>query len=69
MEKHIADINAFIPVARKIARQQCVGLPEVEWRSGGADGRERPHYFFTEFFHRAMDQLTRDAGLRTGNIR
>lgn len=71
-----AHIDSFIPEAEKKARIRLIehlsagGMAtEVREGCGFVRGSSRydsyVHDFYSEFFHEAMNELTREAGLRT----
>ena len=57
-------INSFIPIAIKNAKLKASKMPsEYEIRKG-ADGDGYNHFWEDEFYHKEMNRLTSEAGLR-----
>lgn len=65
------NINHFIPAAVAEAKERAIELAKV---TGGHTYTEKlnskfsemyRHHYFTEFFHEAMNRMTREAGLRS----
>lgn len=61
-------IDALIPMADQLAGKMMMehlnsGGQKSEVRPG-KDGFGYTHFFETEFFHKSIDRLARDAGLR-----
>lgn len=60
----IRQINYYIPIAKERAKQMVKDRGvDYEIRLG-VDGSEYVHDYFTEFFHREMTRLLKQAGLR-----
>jgi hypothetical protein len=57
-------INALIPQADKEAIKQANALENKFEIRPGIDGRTRRHCFRSEFFHKIMNLLAFEAGLR-----
>lgn len=64
MNAYEEKINSLIPAADEIAKLAMEQLGRVAEKRAGAGGTTRLHCFKTEFFHRAMNKLAYDAGLR-----
>lgn len=62
--EHIKKINALIPLAEKEARQKLKTKQNKTESRIGAYGKLYDHYFYSEFFHNAMNRLAIKAGLR-----
>ena len=64
------EINALIPQAEKEALERIAGRAKKSEKRPGVgkfpSGKPIPysHCFFTEYFHKAMNRLAHEAGLR-----
>ena len=64
-EKHIEAINAFIPAAEAEALNKVLDTGVRYEIRRGVDGKKtHKHCFKTQYFHEAMNRMTRRAGLR-----
>lgn len=63
-EQRIALINRLIPLARKEAKRK-VRENGREYELREHKGEPYHHDFWTEYFHEAMDRLTKEQGLRS----
>jgi len=57
------DVNFFIPIAEAKAKKQAKRKVQKFVLLPGADGRLYKHDFFTEFFHKELNRLCKEAGL------
>lgn len=62
---YVSKINALIPTAHAEAKSKVVKLGKTSEIRPGKDGKDYNHDFFSEFFHKAMNRLATDAGLRS----
>lgn len=61
---HEEKINSFIPEATKIANKAIKNLSNKSYTVEGADGKPCTWDSFSFEFHKAMNRLTSEAGLR-----
>ena len=61
---HEREVDSLIPKAIKAADRKLKKLPNKHEKRTGSDGTPYKHCFWTEFYHEAMNRLTRKAGLR-----
>lgn len=64
-KRYEKQINKLIPAAVKDANESVRGIGKQSEMRTSVDGRWlRVHCFFTEYFHKAMNRMAREAGLR-----
>lgn len=57
-------INSLIPRAEKMARKKVDRTGKGYESRIGVDGREYRHCFWSQYFHEAMNKLTKQHGVR-----
>ena len=63
---HEEHVNSYIPEAKRLATKQLMKKKKLENRIRLHKGEPQTytHCFFSEYFHAAMNQLTKETGLR-----
>lgn len=65
MNDYKEKINALIPIAEREANLKLEGVPKKSEYRVGICGSKYQHCLWTEFFHKAMNRLAKEAGYRS----
>lgn len=65
MTEYEKNINSLIPAAELEASEMVASLGISSESRNGANGQPYNHCFWTEFFHKAMNRMTLERGLRS----